>query len=164
MSHGNPDFEPPFTTVNIGLIEGGTAKNIVAGECRMTVEWRPIPGQDPEFAAGLIRRELERLREAGVDAELTVLRADPPFEPSPANDAASLMERLTGHAPSTVSFGSEAAHLRALTDEVIVFGPGSMSTAHQTGEYVPVDELDRCVECLRAAIARYCSTPSEAQL
>jgi acetylornithine deacetylase len=163
MSYGNPDFEPPYTTVNIGLIEGGTAKNIVAGECRLTIEWRPVPGQDAELPPALLRRELAALREVGVSAELTVLRSDPPFEPSAADDVAALMERLTGHAPATVSFGSEAAHLRPLTDEVIVFGPGSMSTAHQTGEYVPVGELERCVECLRAAITRYCATPSEAR-
>ncbi|HEX8710151.1 MAG TPA: acetylornithine deacetylase, partial [Pyrinomonadaceae bacterium] len=33
-------FEPPHTTLNVGLIEGGTAKNIIAGECRFTLEWR----------------------------------------------------------------------------------------------------------------------------
>lgn len=44
----NPKFETPFTTLNIGLIQGATAKNIVPGKCRLTVEWRPIPGQDTE--------------------------------------------------------------------------------------------------------------------
>ena len=38
-------FDPPYTTMNVGLIEGGTAKNIIAGECRFTLEWRTIPGQ-----------------------------------------------------------------------------------------------------------------------
>src|SRR5213082_802940 len=38
-------FEPPYTTLNVGMIKGGTAKNIVAGECRFTLEWRTIPGQ-----------------------------------------------------------------------------------------------------------------------
>jgi acetylornithine deacetylase len=162
--HGNPDFHPPYTTLNAGLIEGGTAKNIVAGECRLTVEWRPIPGQDAEFAAGMIRRELAELAASkGVAAELRVLRADPPFAPSARKELAGLMQSLTRKSPSTISFGSEAAHLSVLMDETIVFGPGSMSTAHQTGEYVPVDELERCVECLREAIARYCASPNARQ-
>jgi acetylornithine deacetylase len=47
----NRAFDPPFTTLNVGLINGGTAKNIVPGECRMTVEWRPVPGQPADSAA-----------------------------------------------------------------------------------------------------------------
>src|SRR5215217_6758287 len=39
-------FDPPYTTLNIGLIHGGSAKNVLAGECRFTLEWRPVPTQD----------------------------------------------------------------------------------------------------------------------
>ena len=58
-------FEPPFTTVNVGLIQGGKAKNIIPGLCRFTVEWRPIPGQPPQRVVELmerIRQELVRGR------------------------------------------------------------------------------------------------------
>jgi acetylornithine deacetylase len=54
----NRSFDPPFTTLNVGLIQGGTAKNIIAGECRITVEWRPVPGQPGYWAAELIRDAL----------------------------------------------------------------------------------------------------------
>ncbi len=60
----NRAFDPPFTTLNVGLIQGGTAKNIVAGECRITVEWRPVPGQAGDWAAELIREALAGLRES----------------------------------------------------------------------------------------------------
>src|SRR5580700_1119651 len=84
----NRAFDPPFTTLNAGLIQGGTAKNIVPGECRITVEWRPIPGQDPERAADLIRAELIRLHcdDPGFDAQLEIKRLDPPFEPAATQD------------------------------------------------------------------------------
>ena len=72
----NRAFDPPFTTLNVGLIQGGTAKNIVAGECRITVEWRPIPGQPGDWAAELIREVLAGLP---VDATLDVKRLDPGF-------------------------------------------------------------------------------------
>src|ERR1700730_17163632 len=75
-SHKHKHFDPPYTTLNVGLIKGGTAKNIVAGECRITVEWRPIPGQDPAWAPDLIRNELK-----GCHARLEILRCDPAFEP-----------------------------------------------------------------------------------
>ncbi len=81
----DPTFDPPFTTMNVGLIQGGTAKNIVPGECRITVEWRPVPGQNPAFAADLIEEQLSQLATAnpGFEAGFDVKRMDPPFEPAP---------------------------------------------------------------------------------
>jgi acetylornithine deacetylase len=155
----DPAFDPGFTTLNVGLIQGGTAKNIVPGECRITVEWRPILGADPNQVPELIRRELASLRQSVrvFEAELEVQRMDPPFAPSPAHEFQDLLVALTGRRATTISFGSEAAHLRSLAEEVIVMGPGDMGTAHRTGEFVPAGELAECVRCLRATIERICA-------
>jgi acetylornithine deacetylase len=122
-------FDPPFTTLNVGLIEGGTAKNIIPGECIITVEWRPIPGQRPEFVADRITRLLKDLATAvpGLDASLNVLRMDPPFAPSGNTRVVDLLSALTGNKPSTIAFGSEAPHLAGLTSETVVFGAGDMT-------------------------------------
>ena len=149
----NPDFDPPFTTLNIGLIQGGTAKNIVPGECRLTVEWRPIPGQASDWAAGLIRERLGRL---GLNVEFEVLRSDPAFAPSKTQYLSTMLSSISGNAPATIAFGSEAAHLQGLTQETVVFGPGDMATAHRSGEFVPVAELDQCVQHLTATIHNIC--------
>src|SRR5512133_1688641 len=58
---GDPAFEPPFTTWNVGVIAGGKARNIIAGECRFTYEWRPIPGQDPRRALRSVEEACARL-------------------------------------------------------------------------------------------------------
>ena len=50
----NPFFSPGFTTLNIGTIQGGTAKNIIPGQCKFQLEWRPIPGQAPDTIAAAI--------------------------------------------------------------------------------------------------------------
>jgi acetylornithine deacetylase len=154
----DPAFDPPFTTLNIGLIHGGTAKNIVPGECRLVVEWRPVSGQDPNMAADLIRGELAALRASfeGFDAEFEPQRMDPPFSPSPASDLSTFLAENTAMPPGAISFGSEAAHLSRLAEEVVVFGPGDMGVAHKTGEFVPVAELDQCVACLKRVITRFC--------
>ena len=153
-SHTNSDFDPAFTTLNAGLIQGGTAKNIIPGECRITVEWRPIPGQDLAWAATLIEEERQRLRREfpGFDAELKIMRLDPAFSPTKTSDLASLFESLSQRSSATVPFGTEAAHLAWLTSEAIVFGPGDMTVAHKSGEFVPVEELRQCVAYLVAAI------------
>lgn len=147
----NRDFDPPYTTLNVGLIQGGTAKNIVPGECRITVEWRPIPGQDPTWPAELIREQL-----AGFDAQLEVQRLDPAFEPAPGDRLAKVLESLTRKRRTTVAFGTEAAHLSSISGEVVVMGPGAMTTAHKTGEFVPLKELSACVRCLTAAMNKLC--------
>ncbi len=147
----NRAFDPPFTTLNVGLINGGTAKNIVAGECRITVEWRPVPGQPGDWAADLIREALAGLR---VDATFEVKRLDPAFDPSAARNLVSMMESISGRDATTVSFGTEAAHLSGLTSEVIVFGPGDMTVAHKSGEFVPVRALNECVQYLIELVAR----------
>ena len=155
----NRDFDPPFTTLNAGLIRGGTAKNIVPGECHITVEWRPVPGQDPSWAAALIREALRRLKKKhpGLNAKLDVKRLDPSFEPSKTKRLASLLESLTGRPSATVSFGTEAAHLGNPNSETVVFGPGDMTVAHKSGEHVRIADLNRCVIYLKTAIERFCA-------
>jgi acetylornithine deacetylase len=154
----NSDFDPPFTTLNAGLIQGGTAKNIVPGECRITVEWRPTPGQDAAWAGLIIKEELEHLtRESpGFCADFQVTRLDPAFNPSETNHLASLFESLTNRPCTTAAFGTEAAHLASITSETLVFGPGDMTVAHKTGEFVPLEELRACVTDLTAAIQQLC--------
>ena len=146
-AHPNPDFDPPFTTLNIGLIQGGTAKNIIPGECRMTIEWRPVPGQPADTAVRLIEHEFEQF-----PAEFHLKRLDPPFEPSTSHRLVSLIPRPV----TTLSFGTEAAHLRQLAGEIIVLGPGDMTVAHKTGEFVPISELDECVDLFKTIIESIC--------
>jgi acetylornithine deacetylase len=154
----DPAFDPPFTTLNVGIIEGGTAKNIVPGECRLLVEWRPIPGQPANYVADLITSELAALRASSqsLDAEFHVQRMDPAFAPSKTRQLADLLSSMTGKQPATISFGSEAAHLSGLAGETIVFGPGDMTVAHRTGENVPLADLHECVSHLQSIIDRLC--------
>src|SRR5216683_5188200 len=75
-------FDPPYTTMNVGLIEGGTAKNIIAGECRFTLEWRTIPGQESDYTLNLVRQAAADLQQQDPDfvCEIDAARADESFE------------------------------------------------------------------------------------
>jgi acetylornithine deacetylase len=151
-------FDPPFTTLNVGLIQGGTAKNIVPGECHITVEWRPVPGEHRNRVPDLLHGLLGQATEAtpGMQASLEIRRIDPAFAPSATQQIAGILSEMTGNEPATIAFGSEAAHFRELTGEAVVFGPGNMTVAHKSGEFVPVAELERCTDYLRMAIRRVC--------
>ena len=148
----NPDFDPPFTTLNVGLIRGGTAKNIIPGECRITVEWRPIPGQDPAWVVGLLQEKLTEcaLKDQDSKPHSRSCVWTLPLSQTRRRGLAAIVESLADRAATTVAFGSEAAHLRHAIDEIIVFGPGDMITAHKSGEHVPISELDQCVAVLKA--------------
>ncbi len=154
----HPAFDPPYTTINIGTIRGGTAKNVLAGECRFTFEWRPVPNQKAERALDLITREAERLREedANFDYEIAHARIDAGMETSADSKLVRALEEATEKESGTVAFGTEAPQLTELGAEAVVLGPGDIRTAHRTGEFVPVAELRSCVSILKNMIERFC--------
>jgi acetylornithine deacetylase len=151
-------FDPPYTTLNVGVISGGTAKNIIAGECRFTLEWRPVPGQAATHAVELIQNEIESLRavEPDFDCDVEILRLDEASETRADSLLVRELETLSGQAAGTVAFGTEAPQLAEMGAEAVVFGPGSIRTAHRTGEFVPAAELATCVEILAQAIEKFC--------
>ena len=157
-SDEHPAFDPPYTTLNVGLIHGGTAKNVIAGECRFTLEWRPIPGQDPRRLLDLLATaiEEEKTRDPDFVCEVEAARADVGFETSPDSNLVTMLEELSGLQAGTVAFGTEAAQMTELGAEAVVLGPGDIRVAHRTGEFVPIAELEACVKILRQAIEQLC--------
>lgn len=157
-SERHPDFDPPFTTLNVGLVKGGTAKNVIAGECRLTLEWRPIPGQDPAHVLRLLEAAVaeETRLDPEFECEIDASRSDSGFETVSGSSLVSFLENATGYAAETVSFGTEAAQMMLLGSEAVVLGPGDIRVAHRTGEFVPKNELERCTEIISQAINEFC--------
>ncbi len=151
-------FDPAYTTLNVGLVHGGTAKNVIPGQCRFTVEWRPIPGQDPKHLLNLLDEAIreETRQNSEFVCEVDAARADDGFETSPSSTLVTLLEELTGNESGTVAFGTEAAQMTKLGAEAAVLGPGNIRVAHRTGEFVPAAELEACVNILQQAIERLC--------
>jgi acetylornithine deacetylase len=158
QSDARAEFDPPYTTLNVGLIEGGTAKNIVAGECRFTLEWRTIPGQESDYVLNLVKREVDGLQALDPDfrCDLVTARADESFETRADSPLVHFLEESSNKTSGTVAFGTEARSMIALGADAIVFGPGDIRVAHRTGEFVPIDELNRCVAILRRSIEHLC--------
>ncbi|HEX4036729.1 MAG TPA: acetylornithine deacetylase [Acidobacteriaceae bacterium] len=160
-------FDPPTTTVNIGTIQGGTAKNIVPGTCRFELEWRPIPGESPDtflpevvtpavtkatleiLAAGRKRMSQEG---PGLKVEITPRRQQPGFATAADAPLVHTLESLTGRPAVSIPFGSEASLFAPLAEEVVVLGPGDMRTAHSPRECVPIAELEEAVACFAALL------------
>ena len=151
-------FDPPYTTLNVGLINGGTAKNVVAGECRFTLEWRSIPGQKSDYVLNVVREVVAEITEVFPDfsCDINAGRFDESFETSGGSELVQFLEKSAGKSSGTVAFGTEAPSMIAVGAEAVVFGPGDIRVAHRTGEFVPVEELNRCTEILIQAIQHFC--------
>ena len=144
-------FSPPYTTFNVGVVGGGTAKNIVAGECNFLVEWRPVPGEDPRHGGQVIHQLAAEVASAYPQCriDVRVLRADAGFANHSGSRLGSALSRMLGRPETGISFGSEATRFAALAEEAVVIGPGDMETAHSERECVPLGELEEWTEMVK---------------
>jgi acetylornithine deacetylase len=160
MQDRNDAFSPPWTTLNVGEIRGGTAKNIVPAECSFLLEWRPIPSQRGDDVLERLRGIVDRLvaEESweGLDVQIEVLRKDDGFETEVESAVVRAVLAESSSQVQTIAFGTEAPWLARMGAEAVVVGPGSMLTAHSPRECVPITELDGCVVMLRRAIVELC--------
>ena len=152
-------FEPPFTTLNVGVIQGGRAKNVIPGSCTFTLEWRPFPRQATDVVPKALEKLLAELHRTHPSLRFTlrVQRTDRGVDTPATAGVVDFLVKETGKAAETVSFGTEAPQMTALGAEAVVFGPGNIQVAHQTGEFVPVAELLRCEEILEKALRHFCT-------
>jgi acetylornithine deacetylase len=141
-------FYPPFTTLHVGMISGGTAHNITAADCRFAVEMRVVPGEDVEAHARTFEAEAARMDallraqrpEAGVYLERFF--GVPALVPEADGEAEAIARRLTGdNATGVVSYGTEAGQFQEAGYSAIVCGPGDIAQAHQPDEYLEVSEF-----------------------
>src|SRR5215831_6762304 len=151
------DFDPPYTTLNVGLINGGSAKNVLAGQCRFTLEWRTIPGQESTHVLNLVKEAATDLQREDPEfsCDIDAGRFDESFETVDSR-LVKFLEKSSSRPAGTVAFGTEAPSMISLGAEAVVFGPGNILVAHRTGEFVPAPELDRCVEILGQAVKQFC--------
>lgn len=147
----DPLFSPPHTTFNVGILRGGTAKNIISGECSFLVEWRPIPSEDPRSGGETIQQlaQAVALQRPECIIDVRILRADHGFTNPPASRLGSALSRMLGRAQTGISFGSEATRFAAIAEEAVVIGPGDMETAHSEREKIPRAELQEWTEAVR---------------
>jgi acetylornithine deacetylase len=141
-------FDPPFTTLHVGMISGGTAHNITAADCRFAVEMRVVPGDDIAGWEARFTAEAARLCAAmqtirpEADVILDRFFGVPALVPEPDGEAEALARRLTGdNATGVVSYGTEAGQFQEAGYSAVVCGPGDIAQAHQPDEYLEVSEF-----------------------
>ncbi|MEL6959606.1 MAG: acetylornithine deacetylase [Pseudomonadota bacterium] len=134
---------PPYTTLHVGMISGGTAHNITAKDCEFMVTFRMVAGETVDewterFKAKVaeVEAEMKAIRpETGIDLSPGFLV--PPLQPEEAGEAEALVRQLTGdNGRSVVSYGTEAGQFQERGYSSVICGPGDIAQAHQPNEYI----------------------------
>jgi acetylornithine deacetylase len=159
-------FEPPWTTLHVGRIEGGTAGNITARDCWFWTDIRVAPPETVEDWIARYREEAARLEaqikairpEAAISVE--VQSVVPPCRREPAGlggdgEAERLVRALTGdNSQNVVSYATEAGQFQDAGYSVVICGPGSIEQAHQPDEFLSLEQLDAGEAFMRRLVAR----------
>ncbi len=145
-------FDPPYTTIHVGTVEGGSILNIVPEYAEFVMEWRPVPSVDP-------LREMERLQAyVATHIEPAMKAANPacgfsyeielemPGMALPADhDLTAVVKQLTGaNSAGKVAYGTEGGFYQNAGIPTIICGPGHIAQAHQPDEFVARSQLDEC--------------------
>ncbi len=154
-------FDPPWTSLHTGLIEGGTAANITAKHCRFDIGYRAVPDADK---AAWSRMILDKIHE--VEAEMKAVHPEawievdarfgvPGLTPEEDGAAETLVRAITGdNAMHVVSYGTEAGQFQAAGYSAVVCGPGDIAQAHQPDEFITLDQFNAGHDFMRRLVER----------
>ena len=154
---GAPDdsgCEPPWSTVQVGTIQGGIAVNILPAHCEFIWEYRCLPHEDPDSIVQELQTFIDQevvpdLKEfaPAASVQTTQIARVPPLVADPEARAERWVQGLAGvreGGPGEVSFATEAGILQLAGINSVVCGPGSIDQAHQPNEFIDPEELKRC--------------------
>lgn len=157
-------FDPPFTTVQTGVIHGGRALNIVPDACSFDFEVRTLPQEDAQQVADELVTYAQQTLEPQMRAvqpasaiRFSPLSAYPGLDTAAHSAAAQLIARLSGSDSfGTVAFGTEGGLFAAAGIPCVVCGPGSMEQGHKPDEFITLAQLDACDSLLRRLATWMC--------
>jgi acetylornithine deacetylase len=153
----DPGFAPPYTTVHTGVVQGGTALNIVPSRCSFDFEFRNIPADDFDALLAEARHHAETVLEpemhrvsAATGFAFEVMNAVDGLDMAPDHELVQLAQALTGaNSVGKVSFAAEAGLFQEAEIPTVICGPGSIDVAHQANEFVPIEQIRRCEAFMR---------------
>jgi acetylornithine deacetylase len=163
ITMGDPSgrFDPPYSTIHIGVISGGTANNIIPKTCSFNWETRLLPGFDDSYVPSRVNAVARKLEPAmkAIAPQSGIVVEQANAVPGLAAVKDSVAEELALHcshtnSTHTVSYCTEAGLFQQAGIPAVVCGPGSIEQAHKPDEYIAISELRKCETFLRRLAAR----------
>ncbi len=147
----DPAFDPPYTTIHTGVIEGGTALNIVPRECRFDFEMRYLPADDPDAITDELKRYaatlLPDMQAVSADASIALeeMNAVPALSAAEGDEVVQLAVSLSGaNGVGKVSFATEGGLFQEAGIPTVICGPGSIAQAHKPDEFIALNQVRQC--------------------
>jgi acetylornithine deacetylase len=159
----DPLYDVPVSTAHVGVLQGGTALNIVPDACEILFEVRTIGGEDPDALVAeverYVRTELEpRMRavEPATGIDFEVYAGFPGLDTAPDAGVVTVAKALAGRNDhAKVAYGTEAGLFQTIAQiPTVVIGPGFIDQAHKADEWIAMDELAKCEAFLDRLIER----------
>jgi len=160
--HGMRDerFDPPHTTVHVGTIHGGTARNIIPRECVFHWEIRPLPNYDADKLFERFQRRAHAMRDEikNVSAEADIVTRPMSrmlgvtLPEHAAAECTRIMRAANTNRQLSVSFGTEAGVFNEHHMPAIICGPGDIQQAHKPNEFIAISQIGECIRFLRSLI------------
>ena len=145
-------YDPPHTTISAGTMHGGSARNVLAGECVIEWEMRPVNREDARHVLDSLEGFANQLRaEMGVETDLVTVSEGEVggLEDDPSSVAVGMLGEILGTTEThAVPFGTEAGIYQMAGIPAVVCGPGNIEVAHQPDEYVSLDQLETCLDMM----------------
>ena len=163
MTPAGSQFEPPWTTMNIGALQGGSVHNVIAPKAEVKWEMRPVQTSDADYVKSEIGHYCENVLLPAMQAvhpnasiETEIMGEVAGLIPTDENEARQIVSELTGaNTTDLVAFGTEAGLFQSLGMDVIVCGPGSIEQAHKADEFLAIDQLTQCLTLLEKLTKRF---------
>ena len=153
-------FEPPYSSFNVGRIEGGTAGNIIPQNCNFAVEMRIVPEDDgaameAELRAAVAALDAElKAQSPKAGATIRLFAAVPPLKPESDGVAEALVRHLTGvNQTGVVAFATEGGLFQEAGISTVMCGPGSIVQAHQPDEFIAISQVEEGIAFMRKLFA-----------
>jgi len=159
--HHDARFDPPWSTLTVGTIHGGTAANILARECRFTFDLRTVPDRDVDAVLAPFWTAVEEarthLKREGAETGVMVhpIAQVPPLRREEDGVAEHFAAMLSDVAtlPGAVSYGAEAGQFQMAGVSTVICGPGSIMQAHRPDEYIEVAQIEAGARFMSRLIA-----------
>jgi len=158
-------LESPFTVMNVGTIEGGSAVNIVPDQCTIRLGIRPLPGENETEKIDEIRSALIPIQKQAKALQGSVDLQVVQIAPALLTPAGTPLENLlcphaSSPTPTAAPFATDGGNLAALDVSSLVFGPGSIDVAHRPDEFIPARDLVECVDMIASVVRTRCMPSS----
>ena len=158
-NYQTPGFDVSIPTLNLGCLQAGDSPNRICEHSELQIDLRLLPGMNADAIISDLKQQLYVIGDRlGTPINVHFLSpAIPAFESPENSQVAKLLETLSGKSSGKVAFGTEAPFYQDFSKETVVFGPGSISQAHQPDEYMELSYFSKTESILIRLIQHFCS-------